>query len=97
MKIDLAVLGRQFSLHQEEYEEAALRALRSGWYILGPELKAFEHEFAEFVGAKYCVGVNSGLDALTLALRAALFPLAVSASFAGHFSTRFSNPVSTSS
>ena len=70
MKIDLAVLGRQFSLHQEEYEEAALRVLRSGWYILGPELKAFEHEFAEFVGAKYCVGVNSGLDALTLALRA---------------------------
>ena len=53
MKIDLAVLGRQFSLHQEEYEEAALRVLRSGWYILGPELKAFEHEFAEFVGAKY--------------------------------------------
>lgn len=70
MKIDLAVLDRQFLMHQKEYEEAALRAMRSGWYILGPELEAFEQEFAEFSGAKYCVGVNSGLDALTLALRA---------------------------
>lgn len=70
MKIDLAILGRQFTLHQNEYEEAALRALRSGWYILGPELSAFEEEFARFVGRKYCVGLNSGLDALTLSVRA---------------------------
>lgn len=70
MKIDLAVLGRQFALHQNEYEEAALRALRSGWYILGPELSAFEDEFARFVDRKYCVGLNSGLDALTLSVRA---------------------------
>lgn len=70
MKIDLNVLGRQFQLHQEEYEEAALRVLRSGWYILGPEVEAFEREFAEFVGRKYCVGMNSGLDALTLSVRA---------------------------
>lgn len=70
MKIDLAILGRQFALYQNEYEEAALRALRSGWYILGPELSAFEEEFARFVGRKYCVGLNSGLDALTLSVRA---------------------------
>lgn len=70
MKIDLAVLGRQFALHQNEYEEAALRALRSGWYILGPELSVFEDEFARFVDRKYCVGLNSGLDALTLSVRA---------------------------
>ena len=70
MKIDLAVLGRQFQLHQKEYEEAALRALRSGWYILGPELEAFEKEFADYIGAKHCIGVASGLDALTLAVRA---------------------------
>lgn len=70
MKIDLGVLDRQFFMHQKEYEEAALRVLRSGWYILGPELEAFEQEFARFVGAKCCIGVNSGLDALTLALRA---------------------------
>ncbi|MBE6096682.1 MAG: DegT/DnrJ/EryC1/StrS family aminotransferase [Schwartzia succinivorans] len=70
MKIDLAVLDRQFKLHQTEYEEAALRVLRSGWYILGPELEAFEKEFADYVGAKHCIGVASGLDALTLAVRA---------------------------
>lgn len=70
MKIDLAILERQFTLYQTEYEEAALRALRSGWYILGPELSAFEEEFARFVGRNYCVGLNSGLDALTLSVRA---------------------------
>ena len=70
MKIDLAVLGRQFELHQSEYEQAALRALRSGWYILGREVESFEKEFANYLGAKFCIGVNSGLDALTLAVRA---------------------------
>lgn len=70
MKIDLAVLGRQFELHQYEYEVAALRVLRSGWYVLGPEVEAFEKEFAAYVGRKYCVGLNSGLDALTLSVRA---------------------------
>ena len=70
MKIDLAILNRQFELHQKEYEDAAIRALRSGWYILGHELENFEKEFAEYLNAKYCIGVNSGLDALTLAVRA---------------------------
>ena len=70
LSIDLKILGRQFVLHQQEYEEAALRALRSGWYILGPELEHFEKEFATYVGRKYCVGINSGLDALTLSVRA---------------------------
>ncbi len=70
MKIDLAVLGRQFELYQEEYEAAALRVLRSGWYVLGPEVESFEQAFAAYVGRKYCVGVGSGLDALTLSVRA---------------------------
>ena len=70
MKIDLAVLGRQFELYQEEYEAAALRVLRSGWYVLGPEVESFEQSFAAYVGRKYCVGVGSGLDALTLSVRA---------------------------
>ncbi len=70
MKIDLAILNRQFKLYQTEYEQAALKALRSGWYILEREVIAFENEFADYVGAKFCVGVNSGLDALTLSLRA---------------------------
>ena len=70
MKIDLAVLNRTFELHQNEYEAAAIRALRSGWYVLGPEVEKFESEFARYIGAKFCVGLNSGLDALTLAVRA---------------------------
>ena len=70
MEINLAVLGRQFELHQTEYEQAALRALRSGWYVLGNEVENFEKEFAKYLGAKFCVGVNSGLDALTLTVRA---------------------------
>lgn len=70
MKIDLSVLNRQYKLHQQEYENAVLRVLRSGWYVLGPEVEAFENEFATYVGRKYCVGVNSGLDALTLSIHA---------------------------
>ena len=70
MEINLAVLCRQFELHQSEYEHAALRTLRSGWYVLGNEVKNFEKEFAKYLGAKFCVGVNSGLDALTLTVRA---------------------------
>ena len=70
MNIDLAILNRQFELYKAEYEEAALRALHSGWYILGREGEAFEEEFARYVGREYCIGVNSGLDALTLSVRA---------------------------
>ncbi|CAB4891897.1 unannotated protein [freshwater metagenome] len=55
---------------RDELEGALLRVARSGRYLLGPELEAFEHEFAAFAGARHCVAVGSGLDALTLALRA---------------------------
>ena len=70
MNIDLTFLDRQYKLYQQEYEDALLRVMRSGWYILGPEVEAFENEFASYVGRKYCVGVNSGLDALTLSINA---------------------------
>lgn len=62
-------LDRGFQKHQEEIEAAALKVLRSGWYILGPEVAAFEKEFAEYVGAAHCVGLANGLDALWLAFR----------------------------
>ena len=52
-----------------EFEEKALEVLRSGWYILGREVEAFEKEFAAYVGTKYCVGLASGLDALWLAFK----------------------------
>ena len=53
-----------------ELDEAVLRASRSGWYIGGPEVEAFESAYADYTESKYCVGVGNGLDALTLALRA---------------------------
>jgi len=62
-------LGRQFSLHAKEYEDKAVEVLRSGWYILGNEVKEFEKEWAEYIGAKYCVGIASGLDALWMSFR----------------------------
>ena len=53
-----------------ELDEALLGVARSGWYLLGAPLEAFETAFARYVGAKHCVGVANGLDALTLTLRA---------------------------
>lgn len=70
MQIKCNVLDRQFYMYQEEYEQAALGVLRSGWYVLGSEVRQFEEEFAAYTGRKYCVGLNSGLDALTLSVRA---------------------------
>ena len=70
MKVKCNVLDRQFFQYQQEYEEAALRVLRSGWYVLGNEVKQFEEEFAAFTGRKYCVGLNSGRDALIMSVRA---------------------------
>lgn len=70
MAIPFNKLAPLYERHRAEYDEAALRVLASGWYILGQEVEVFEQAFASFVGASYCVGVNSGLDALILALRA---------------------------
>jgi dTDP-4-amino-4,6-dideoxygalactose transaminase len=50
--------------------EAIDRVLSRGWFILGPELEAFETEFAAASGARFAVGVGNGTDALTLLLRA---------------------------
>jgi dTDP-4-amino-4,6-dideoxygalactose transaminase len=48
--------------------------LTKGWYVLGNEVLAFEKEFASFCGAKYCLGVANGLDALVLGIKALDFP-----------------------
>lgn len=69
MKIMPNRLDRGFFRYQKEFEDKALSVLRSGWYVLGKEVQFFEEEFAVFTGAKYCVGVASGLDALWLAFR----------------------------
>src|SRR5262245_54616172 len=55
---------------KDELDEAYQRTMDSGWYILGSEVRAFESEFAHFVGTKHAVGVGNGLEALQLILRA---------------------------
>jgi dTDP-4-amino-4,6-dideoxygalactose transaminase len=67
---DLGKLNASFTA---EYELKFKNFLSSGWYILGEEVSQFEKEFAEYCGAKYCVGVANGLDALTLSLLACGF------------------------
>lgn len=62
-------LKRQYDLHADEYEKKALEVLRSGWYILGEEVKSFEKEWASYIGSKYCVGLASGLDALWISFK----------------------------
>ena len=61
---------RQYASIGAEVEKAVCDVLRSGSYILGPNTKALEQELADFYGCKYTVGLNSGTDALHLALRA---------------------------
>lgn len=53
-----------------EFEKAAKKTIDSGWYILGNNVKKFEEDFASYIGRKFCVGVASGLDALTLSIMA---------------------------
>lgn len=62
-------LKRQYDMFADEYEKKALSVLRSGWYILGNEVKAFEEEWADYIGTNYCVGLASGLDALCIAFK----------------------------
>lgn len=57
-------------LHQQEIEERLLTAFRSGWYLLGNEVRTFEENLAEYIGSRYAIGVANGLDALRLILRA---------------------------
>ena len=56
--------------HQAEIDSAIQRVLNSGWYILGPEVEAFEQEFAAYIGVHHAIGVANGTDALELSLRA---------------------------
>lgn len=54
---------------QDELSDAANRVIKSGLYIGGPEVEAFEKEFSKYCGSKYCISVGNGLDALSLTLR----------------------------
>ena len=63
-------LSPQVDALWDEFNEAFQRVLRSGQFVMGPEVTAFESEAAAYLGARYAIGVNSGTDALVIALRA---------------------------
>lgn len=65
--LDLAGLHRPI---RAELDKAYQRVMDSGWYIAGPELEAFESEFAHYCEVAHCVGVGNGLEAIHLLLRA---------------------------
>jgi dTDP-4-amino-4,6-dideoxygalactose transaminase len=68
MKVPFLELGPAYAEIQDDIEAAILASLRSGWYIGGHDVEAFEASFAAYTGTKHCVGVANGLDALRLAL-----------------------------
>lgn len=70
MKIQLMNVQRQHMTYASEYEEAALKVMRSGNYIGGIEVSTLEEKFAAYNGAKYGVSCGNGTDAIVLALRA---------------------------
>ena len=69
MKIMPNRMDYGFLRYQQEFEEKALTVLRSGWYVLGREVSTFEENFAAYTGAKYCVGLANGLEALQIAVK----------------------------
>jgi dTDP-4-amino-4,6-dideoxygalactose transaminase len=69
-RIPVSAPGRAALALRDELRGAFDRVLASGWYVHGPEHTAFETELAGFVGARHCLGVASGTDALQLALLA---------------------------
>jgi dTDP-4-amino-4,6-dideoxygalactose transaminase len=69
-RIPLNDLLRHTDALGEELLHVVDRVVRCGWYVLGPEVEAFEREFAAYCGAQVCVSVGNGTDALELALRA---------------------------
>jgi len=63
-------LQKVTALHGGEIEEAVARTVKSGWYLLGNETRAFEQEYAAYIGTRCAIGCGNGLDALTMILRA---------------------------
>ena len=69
-RVPFNTLQPAHELRAAEIQVAVDRVLKSGWFILGPELEAFEARFASYLGVGHAVGVASGTDAIELALRA---------------------------
>jgi dTDP-3-amino-3,4,6-trideoxy-alpha-D-glucose transaminase len=69
-RVPFVDLAAEHQSMRQELDGAVRRVTDSGRFVLGPELAAFEAEFASYCGVEHCVGVGSGTDALLLALRA---------------------------
>lgn len=61
---------RKYKAHHKEIMRIIARVFQRGWFILGPELEKFEKDFSRYVGTEHAIGVNSGTDAIFLALKA---------------------------
>lgn len=70
MKIPVLDLKPQYQQLKEEIDQAIANVLESTQFVLGPEVKLLESEIANYLGVKHAIGVNSGTDALIIALRA---------------------------
>lgn len=70
MSIPFLDLGRLNQSLREPLDAAYRRVMDSGWYIMGPELTAFEAEFSRYCEVKHCIGVGNGLEAIHLLLQA---------------------------
>jgi dTDP-4-amino-4,6-dideoxygalactose transaminase len=70
MRVPFLDLGCLNASLRDELDAAYKRVMDSGWYIMGPELAAFEEEFAAYSEVKHCIGVGNGLEALHLLLLA---------------------------
>jgi dTDP-3-amino-3,4,6-trideoxy-alpha-D-glucose transaminase len=68
--VDVPLFASSLAPYHDRLSEALDRVARSGRYILGPEVEAFEEEFARYLGVRHCIGVANGTDALTIALKA---------------------------
>ena len=67
--LDIKAINDSF---EPELSNAIKKVLDSGWYLLDKEVKAFEGDYATYIGSKHCIGVANGLDALRLILKAYL-------------------------
>lgn len=70
MEVKILDLARQYELIREKVEQAVCEQMESGMYIGGKAVSDFEKKFAEYIGVKHAISVNSGTDALVIALRA---------------------------
>ncbi len=68
--IPILDLNPEIEAHLSEFTEAFQRVLKTTHFIMGPEVKAFEVEIADYLGVKHAIGLNSGTDALIIGLRA---------------------------